>query len=135
MKYNIEINNIGFTLKYIDPSEKDRYRDLLILYSLYLPKTISSEPDTFYDLNSETIENILGVYSLEMFLNFNEKIKTVITSKSKIKNIEIIEIFKEGNLLKGKVRFSYDTGDVVLEHDINYVYIKALPNLFIYTTL
>lgn len=127
------IENIDFIVDYLNLDMMLRYRDMLTIYSINLPKIITENPEEFYEVNKEMLFDNYGIYDLDEFKVFNQLlldagVKTdSIPSYVKINNITI-----EGNLLKVDFHSYFDNAEVNLKHYINYVYIKGEESLFIY---
>ena len=121
-------------LNYLDPSEMNNYEDLVTLYITFLLNSISNNPSDFYKVNSQGISDYLGIYDLNDFLKLHDYlIKENITTESKVKEVELVELKKEGNLLNSKIKISFDDGNIAVNHYINYVYINNMDYLFLYS--
>lgn len=130
-----EVINIDKCQKFLDPFETYRYNDLLLLYSNYILSIadISTDNKTFFIENERMLKDIMGIYSLEDLNILSEKIsKANVSRKSVLKDIEILDIVQEGNLLKSKINITYSETNLEIEHYLSYVYIENISNLYIY---
>lgn len=130
---NYEIKNIEKVSEFLDPAETQNYKDLITLYAAFVPEVMKHQPENYYSIDKTNIENILGFYKKDSFVEFyNKAKKSSVTTESTVMYIEIKEVKKDHNLLKAAVNIHYDTGILEEVHYINYVYIEGLPYLFIY---
>lgn len=121
-------------LNYLDPSEMQNYEDLVTLYISFLLESITEDPKEYYEDNKVEIKNYLGIYEYNDFFLLNEYlINNEIVNKSIVEKVILSELKKEGNLLKAKLSIKFDTGEINVNHYINYVYIDKMSYLFLYS--
>lgn len=131
---NYRVENLENILDYLDPTEMNNYNDLLTLYASYLKDCLSDNPIEYFDKNYKVIGNILGIYDKNEFINFNKNtLENGINNKSKVNYIRLNKLDPVRSLLKASVTIFYDSGEVTIEHYINYVYIGKQAHLFLYS--
>lgn len=129
----IDIDNIEAVFKYLDPHETQNYEDLLTVYASYIPLCVSDIPKDFYKTNRQYIGDILSIYSLDEYIDFNNKIKkSGLTNNSILIKIEILNLEQKGRLLNAHTRIFYDNASLCMANMIDYVYIGKEASLFMY---
>lgn len=119
---------------YLDPHEKQRYEDLLTVYSSYLPLCASYNPQVFFDANSSNIGRYLGVYHADEFAEINQRmLENKIGKESNVDRIRMLDLQQNGRLLNAHIRIYYGEATIDMSHRLDYLYIGNQAYLFLYS--
>lgn len=132
---NYKVVNLDSVLSFIDPHEMQNYDDLLTLYSSYIPLCINILPEQYYENNRFNIREMLGIYTLDEYLDFYNFItKNGVTKESIVDYIEVVSIERENSLLMCNIKIYFNNTTLELTHYLDYLYIEKESFLFLYAT-